>query len=84
MTEMFYMDQETARSYIDLFRKGDQVFYLGDKLFGAMGIVTGHDKGSGSVLVDFQYPKDTDETNLKVCFIVKILKSELVLILAIV
>lgn len=72
VTEMFYMDQETAKTYIDLFKKGDQVFYLGDKLFGALGIVTGHDKGSGSVIVDLDYPHDDDEGNLKVNFDLKL------------
>lgn len=61
------MDMETARSYLDLYAQGDQVFYLGDKAFGAMGTVVGHDKGSGSVVVELQHDKGYDESNLKVC-----------------
>lgn len=66
VTDMFYLDEETARTYLDLFRIGDQIFYLGDKQFGAMGQVTGHDKGSGCVVVELKYPKESDESNLKV------------------
>ncbi|ODM95979.1 5'-3' exoribonuclease 1 [Orchesella cincta] len=76
VTEMFYMDNDTARSYLDLFRKGDQVFYLGDKAFGALGVVVGHEKGSGTVVVDLKCPKDSDESNLKLKTGLKQLKSQ--------
>jgi len=68
VTEIFYLDRTLAKSYLDMYRKGDQVFYLGDKLFGTLGTVTGHDEAKSSVLVSLEVPsRGSDEFNLKVC-----------------
>lgn len=70
ITEIFYLDRNLAKSYTDLYAVGDQVLYLGDKIFGALGTVEGHDEGKSSVIVKFELPSyGTDEFNMKVSLI---------------
>jgi len=67
ITEIFYTDRNLAKSYTDLFSVGDEVFYLGDKMFGTLGTVTGHDMEKSNVVVKFEIPSyGLDEFNMKV------------------
>lgn len=76
VTEIFYLDRNLAKSYLDLYKEGDQVIYLGDKLFGALGTVVGHNQESRSVEVNFTVTAGSDsEDNLKGCVGHNVLKS---------
>jgi hypothetical protein len=73
VTEIFYLDRTLAKSYLELYRIGDQVFYLGDKLFGTIGTVIGHDEAKSNVIVSFEVPaRGVDEHNLKVIIYLKV------------
>jgi len=67
VTETFYLDRTLARSFIELYPVGSEVFYLGSDMFGELGTVEKHIEKDCSVVVKLKVPSvGSDCRNVKV------------------